>query len=211
MTGSSGEGRLVRLKLCPAFSRPDWRVPTEVPGARVLIGWDIEPPPVDGGVPPTVADILVRGLCRQAALTYPCGRGAGKGAIGKRLRAGRDFDWKSTQDAHEAIPEIFESAAFPWELQGQVVVLSTPGTPLALDEHHLNVVARPELFGTLHALGATGLLLPGVDGDVAALYTFASGDMPTLTGVLSALADESGADCVSLSEADFARPGALPG
>lgn len=166
----------------------------------MLIGWDVEPPPVDAGVPPAVADILVRGLCRQAALSYPRGR-----------RAGRDFAWKSTQDAREAIPEIFESAAFPWELQGQVVVLSTPGTQLALDEHHLEVIARPELFATLHALGATGLLLPGVDGDVAALYTFASADMPTLTAVLSALAEESGADCVSVTEPDFARSGAAPG
>ena len=136
------------------------------------------------------------------------GHASGKGAFGKRLRAGRDFDWKSTRDAREAIPEIFESPAFPWSLQGQVVVLSTPGTPLMLDDRHLDVITRPELFATLQALGATGVLLPGVDGDVAALYTFASNDMPILTRVLFALAEESGADCVSLTEAEFLRPGA---
>lgn len=71
-----------------------------------------------------------------------------------------------------------------------------------LDEHHLEVIAQPELLATLQALGATGLLLPGVDGDFAALYTFDPGDMPTLTGVLSALTEESGAECVSMTEAN---------
>ena len=203
MNGSSGDGRLVRLKFCPAFTRAEWQLPTDVPGARVLIGWRVEPPPVDAGVPPVVADVLVRGLCRQALLSYPSASASANSASGRRLRAGRDFDWKSTQDAREAIPEIFESPAFPWDLQGQLVVLSHPGTRLVLDERHLEVVARPELFATLQALGATGLLLPGVDGDVAALYTFDPGDMPTLVGVLSALAEEAGADCVSLTETDF--------
>lgn len=203
MTDSSGVSRLFRLKLCPGFTRAEWQLPTEVPGARVLFGWDVAPPPVDAGVPRAVADVLVRWLCRQATLSYPSAPASGQPAGGRRLRAGRDFDWKSTQDARAAIPAIFESPTFPWELQGQVVVLSPPGTSLVLGEHHLEVITRPELFATLQALGATGLLLPGVDGDVAALYAFAPTHMPTLTGVLSALAEESGAACASLTEAEF--------
>jgi hypothetical protein len=47
-------------------------------------------------------------------------------------------------------------------------------------------VTDPRLVADLEARGATGLLLPGVDGDVAGLYTFARGDMQALEGALAA-------------------------
>jgi hypothetical protein len=190
---TSRGSRLVCLRLCSGFTRREWSLPVPTALTRLLIGWRTVPSPVDAGVPAVVAEVLTTALCRHAMLTFPTERG-------------RDVTWKSTGDPREAAAGIFEGGHFSWDLQGQVVVLSRPGLAPVLNEAHLEVSARPPLFDDLKALGAVGLLLPGVDGDVAGLYTFAPADMHDIIGTLSVLARQAGGDCVSLSEAQFMAP-----
>jgi len=65
------------------------------------------------------------------------------------------------------------------------------------------VVTDPALLGELEQLGAIGLLLPGVDGDVAGLYTFAARDMQTLEAALATAVRKAGGELISVEEADF--------
>jgi hypothetical protein len=83
----------------------------------------------------------------------------------------RHFTWSSTSDPKQAAAGVFSGEPFAWSLQAQVVVLSEPGVSPRLDERHLELLTKPQLFQGLASLGAIGALLPGVDGDVAALYT----------------------------------------
>ncbi|HXJ19458.1 MAG TPA: hypothetical protein VMT03_04425 [Polyangia bacterium] len=178
-----------RLCLCPEFVGPEWQLPL-LPGAeRTLIGWAVDPEPVDAGVPPVVADILSTALCRHATLNYPTGL--------------TPLRWKSTRDPREATAGVFEGDVFSWDLQGQVVVLSSPGTSPRLNQSHLEVGTDPALIDQLERLGAIGLLLPGVDGDVAGLYTFAPLDMRALEGALATAVRNAGGELISVDEADF--------
>jgi hypothetical protein len=85
------------------------------------------------------------------------------------------------------------------------VVLSPPGSSPELTEGHLQVGAAPPVLDDLQRLGATGLLLPGVDGDVAGLYTFADRDMQALEEALASAARKLGGDFLSVDETAFAQ------
>jgi hypothetical protein len=202
-----GESGLVRLCICPGFTRPEWQLPLPPDAERRLIGWKVAPPPVDGGVPPAVADLLAAALCSRATLTFPAAvRAAGRhGPFDGSWRLGRDFVWTSTRDPRRAAAGVFEGDPFSWTLQGQVVVLSPPGSSPELTEGHLQVGAAPPVLDDLQRLGATGLLLPGVDGDVAGLYTFADRDMQALEEALASAARKLGGDFLSVDETAFAQ------
>lgn len=203
--GPSGASRPVSVDLCAGFTRGEWELPVPDGLTRVLLGWRVVPPRAEPGVPGGVADLLATALCRHATLTFPTALpdARRRGLFAQGWRQGRDFVWKSTQDLGEAVAGIFHSDVFSWHLHGQTVVLSRPGTAPALNADHLEVSARPELLGDLRRLGATGLLLPGVGGAVAGLYTFAAADMDDIIGTLSQVTREAGGDCVTRDEAEL--------
>ena len=201
----SGESGLVRLYVCPAFTRAEWRLPLLPQAERRLIGWTVERPPLDGGVPATVADIVAAALCGRANLSFasavtPARR---RGPFDGSWRIGRDFVWTSTRDPRRAAAGVFEGDPFSWALQGQVVVLSPPGMSPELAEDHLQVGTAPGVVEDLKRRGATGLFLPGVDWDVAGLYTFAPTDMQALEEELASVTRKTGGDLVSVDEATF--------
>jgi hypothetical protein len=191
------DSRLVHLCLCPEFTGSEWQLPLLPAAERTLIGWEVDPKPVDAGVPSVVAGVLATALCRHTTLSFPA-------ALTPHRT--RDVAWKSTGDPREAAAGIFEGNLFSWELQGQVVILSSPGTTLPLNQGHLNVATDPAVVDDLDQLGAIGLLLPGVDGDVAGLYTFAPRDMQALEAALASAARSVGGELISVDEADFMAP-----
>jgi hypothetical protein len=193
MTGQSPSGgpRLVQLRFCPGFSGTGWQLPLPPAAERALIGWKLASPPVDAGVPPPVARVLATALCQLGTVTFPA-----------RLRRPR---WRSTRDPTEVAAGVFEGDLFSWDLQGQVVALSPPGTSPRLNDDHLDVGIDPLLFGELETLGATGLLLPGVDGDVAGLYTFSPRAMRALEDALASAARDAGSELITVEEAAFIR------
>ncbi|HSS38068.1 MAG TPA: hypothetical protein VLT58_04805 [Polyangia bacterium] len=174
---------------------------------RRLIGWKVDPPPVDGGVPVAVGNLLAAALCRQATLSFPAAvKAMGRhGPFDGSWRVGRDFVWTSTRDPRRAAAGVFEGEPFSWTLQGQVVVLSPPESSPELAESHLHVGTAPGMIEDLQRLGATGLLLPGVDGDVAGLYAFAARDMKALEEELASATREAGGEFVWVDEAAFSQ------
>ena len=126
----------------------------------------------------------------------------------------RHFSWTSTSDPKQAATGVFSGEPFAWSLQAQVVVLSEPGTSPRLDERHLELSSEPQLFQELASLGAIGALLPGVDGDVAGLYTFSKQATRDFKAALSFRTREGGGEFVPVTEDAFARilaePSSMP-
>jgi hypothetical protein len=164
-----------------------------------LLGWRQPAEPREAGVPEEVAGVLARALSSVARVTFPASfggpaasnvwspmdgdlvrvltaKGIG-GRIAAKLRGTpADLTVISTRRP-ETVTRLFDDAAFPWWLQGQVVLLSVADAPPPeIDEDSLL-----SLFGedwtqqaaSVVHLGVEGILRPGVDGDVAGMLTFA--------------------------------------
>jgi hypothetical protein len=139
-----------------------WKLPPpSEAGEYLLIGWRVYPEPVDGGVPPMVAEVLAGALCNCATVSF----------LSDDFQRPR-FTLFSTLDPRVAIA-LFDDAAYPWTQHGQLALLSGKDTPppdltakqiRALTEHRNPDAAKQA--------GFTGMLLPGVDGDVAGLWIF---------------------------------------
>jgi len=165
---------LLKVFFCPGFSGIQWQLPIDAPfGDRLLIGWRTQAPAVEGGVPRSVAQLLAGALCRQGTVTFAKGLRppVGAGLVPRRWRLGRNFVWYSTRNVEEAAAGIFDDDMFSWSRQGQIVVVSADDEVPALEERHLALSSDSRLAGMLRDNGGRALLLPGVDGDVAGLYT----------------------------------------
>jgi hypothetical protein len=167
---------LERLVWWPHFTGAEWELPVDVPGERILIGWKMASAQVDLGPPDAVARLLVKVLCRSADLTFAAALRPPIGAslMPRTWRLNRHFSWTTTSRADEAVDGIFHGEPFTWSQRGQVVVLSPPGVAIPLTEKHLHVASDVTVFEELARDGALGVLLPGVDGQVAGLYVFAA-------------------------------------
>jgi hypothetical protein len=119
--------------------------------------WTGDVPPVDGGVAPEVARVLARTWTSIARVTF-----LSSAARGSKLL--------STTDPGAAA-QLFEDAAFPWWLQGQLVLLSDrEADSLTIDERSVLALidddwARRAALLAVH--GVEGVVRPGVDGDLA--------------------------------------------
>ena len=197
--GGEDEGHLERLVLWPQFTGAEWQLPTDVPCAeRLLVGWRFMPEPVEAGPPAAVARLLVAALGRHGALSFasavhPPARGTL--LAGKRWRR-PNFVWRTSASIEEAVVGIFFADFFSWNMRGQVVCLGKPGAHLELSERFLQLASDPSLFGELEGKGVQGILLPGVDGDVAGLYFFNAAIASTVHGELISLARAAGGRCV---------------
>ena len=129
---------------------------------RCMVAWRAVPPPLDAGVPVDVRQLLARALVSQALVTFPEGRG-------------RKFTFIHTDQADQA-QRAFDAEYFDWTQRGQAIFLSPlKSSPPALLKTHIDIAFQPEGFSELLGVGVTGLVLPGVDGDVAGIYTFGAG------------------------------------
>jgi len=196
------------LLLCPRFSGEQWQLPVDDAfGDRALIGWRTERRRVDAGVPSSVARLLAEALCRRATVTFAKGHHAPAGVslVPRQWRMGRHFEWRSTRDPHEAAAGIFGDPLFPWDRPGQLAFLSPPGHIPSLDERQLALTHDPSMASTLRGLFVCGLLLPGVDGDVAGLYAFGAADSEAYRSQLVTCARELAVTVEVSDEPGFAR------
>lgn len=210
MTTSSddADSPLSTLLLCPQFSGERWQLPVdEAYGDRVLIGWRTQRQRIDSGIPHAVARLFARALCQHSMVTFAKGLRSpvGAGLLPRRWRSGRDFIWISTGDPDEAAPGIFDDELFSWARQGQIVLLSRAGHALTLDERALQLPGAPSVVGMLRDLSVHAAFLPGVDGDVAGLYTFDSMEGDHLRRDLVDSCGKVGAIVDVLDEPAFAR------
>jgi hypothetical protein len=191
-----------------------------------LIGWRVQPEErIDAGVPREVAGVLARALAGTALVTFPTSEPCATTSetdtvqvleatgVFRRLRdhasrtPSRIF-LVSTRQA-ETVRALFEDGLFPWWMQGTLALLGAPQAlaPRIARERLLSIMDLPPVdWSSLSELGVAAVLVPGVDGDVAALFSSAS----EFEGrFLSALEREARAAdfewVVSASEDDFAE------
>jgi hypothetical protein len=197
-----------------------------VTGRVTLVGWQLPGAAIDCGVPFDIAVALARALTSVACVTFPA-TGAGLAAIrestvqGTQVRSAgpqglkeradavlkrqpSTVDVVSTRDPAVALT-LFDDPGYPWCLQGQVAFLSAPDSPPPpVDRETLFSVFADgweENVDRLRGAGIFGLLRPGVDGDVAGMFTLA-GDA-ALVDALRREAAEAGFGWFLLSENEF--------
>ena len=226
-SGDRGPGgsRLIELRFTPEPRDPDWELRGGGAGARVgLLGWILDAPRVDDGVPERVARIVTRASCRWHLLTFLHRLAVERGAPAtwitipggwacvlepptiKRVLQKRAFPLLATSDPALA-EELFRAESFSWELRGQMVLLSPGGSP----PPSLSYVQLEDAFRRRwidHArLGLPadilGLLLPGVDGDFVELVAFDEGLWRSLPEELAAECGNAGVGWSIVPEAEF--------
>jgi hypothetical protein len=143
-------------------------------GRLTLVAWTSTAAPVDGGVPPDVADVLARSWTSIARVTFPASNVSARGVVGRTLARLRGSPANaalvSTREP-EVAAQVFEDAGFPWWLQGEAVLLSDPDAdPLDVDQPTLLALFEDDWASRaarLVPLGVQAVVRPGVDGDVA--------------------------------------------
>ena len=138
-----------------------WELPVATMAGvfRCMVAWRVVPSPLDAGVPEDVSRLMARALVSHALVTFPNGRG-------------NKFTLIHTDQAEEA-QRAFNAEYFDWTQRGQAIFLSPlKSSPPVLLKRHVDIAFKPEKFVELAELGVKGLTLPGVDGDVAGIYTF---------------------------------------
>jgi hypothetical protein len=147
------------LRVCRDARAPHWQLGPLPPdrGRLTLVMWTSDVPPADGGVAPEVARVLARTWTSIARVTF-----LSSSARGSKLL--------STIDPGVAM-QLFEDAAFPWWLQGQLVLLSDPAADSStIDERSVLALIDDDWArraAPLAAHGVEGVVRPGVDGDLA--------------------------------------------
>lgn len=154
-------------------------------GTRLwLMGWSASGP--DCGVPAAIAEVISQALTRTALVTFPSSdAGLGPPDVVRELCDETPFlrRWRArlprivrivSTRSPDTMQASFGDSAYPWWMQGQVLLLSDPGVgPPAVSYSELAQLLEPRSTVSadlLPSLRLTGLLRPGVDGDVAALY-----------------------------------------
>ena len=205
------------MVMCRAPKARRWQLGALPParGHIALLGWHIEPPHVDAGVHPPIDRILANVLTGCARLTflwseheseavssddviYRTDGAAGLSRLGARL-AGQPsrFTLLTTRHPDTAV-RMFDVTGFDWSQQGQVGLMSDPDAPPPVidyatigDLFSADWVARAAGFneGPIR-----GVLRPGVDGDVAGLYSSDPAFMDRIQRDLEAACRDAGCD-----------------
>ncbi len=194
-------------------------------GHVLLIGWHVLGTSVDGGIPEEVGVTLARALTSIArvsflvtetdhgVLTAPgdevCHLGAGgfmQQAEAVLKREPLNIAMLSSCSPKTAA-RMFEDPGYPWCLQSQVVLLSTTdaGAP-GINRQTLLSLMGDGWVGhveQLRSCGITGVLRPGVDGDVAGFLSLTEEFSRTLLEALERQARRAKFDWFWLLENDF--------
>jgi hypothetical protein len=184
--------------VCPDPGRSEWQLGRLPPaaGRMMLIGWNQEPAPVDGGIPRESGAVLARALASVSRVTFPSsvvhptaagGWSKSGGDDVRRLNAtaaGRVAALLKGTPGHvllvstrnpNTVMQAFEDPGYPWWMQGQVLLLSeSNASPPEIERNHLLALFEEEWAREAQALAPFGIVAvvrPGVDGDVAGLLS----------------------------------------
>ena len=206
----------------PKSSR--WMLPPSETGQLVIIGWRLAGDrPVDGGVPPLIADVLCTGFSRSSWVSFfdaskPLISSArvqvGKlvvAGLGARIRALMQHlpstVFQVSTREHEIAVAAFDASLFSWSMQVQVLLLSAP-------EHRPRVLTWTEMWSltsrerpitseALNSLDVEAALFPGVDGDVAGLVSSNPQIETRILAALQGAAEAADVDWRVVSEEEF--------
>jgi hypothetical protein len=193
----------------------------------LLLGWGVTPEPADSGVPEIVGRVLAAGLTAVARVTFPCstcGTVLGdewarvgedqvrsldaRGAIERvKARLGgipAEIGMVSTRSPASAC-RLFDDPAYPWWMQGQVAMLSEGEAPPRVDRATLiGLIEDGDTnAAALQSLGIGSVLRPGVDGDVAGLWSSTEAFGERLATALESASRAAGCEWEIVSEAEF--------
>ena len=198
-------------------------------GLGVMVGWTVESP--EGGVPKSVASVLVRAMMRCGRITFPCsirpsGRGdswqeQGEDAVARLAIATQGF-WRrllpggaltkipllSTRGEDAAL-DLFEDPYFQWWNASQFALVSCPPEvppPLAsLLSSELFEENWPDAIVPLQAAGVEMIMRSGVDGDVCGVAFRSRSTRSQFDRVLETAAAEFGLGIRTVSNAAFGQ------
>jgi hypothetical protein len=217
--------------VCHQPREPKWRLQPPVSGTLMLVD---QRAPLDqereAGVPDEVASLLARALTDVALVSFPCSservstdkdhvRVLGPTGLRERLEsafsgAPSRVVFVSTRQP-DVTKTLFDDAAFPWWLQGQIAVLSAPDAPPPrVDRRALLGLIEPLHSVDLEALsfqGVAGLMRPGVDGDVAGILASTSDFERQVQEAIRNEAVARGIEWQVVSEDAFTEQLAAPG
>jgi hypothetical protein len=199
-----------------------WQAPTVTSDLGVLlIGWITREVQVDAGVPSEVVEVLSKVLTRLTVVTflgeYPTSSprapnqwldvgGARVTVLTKKpsaLSRPRPLPLVATRDANVA-QELFRSAAFDWNQQAQLALLSEPGPPPAVTYDLVEqCVHRSAIAGAIRELRLRGILYPAVDGDFATLVSDDPAFAQDFERELSRACEAAGISFTITSEEEF--------
>lgn len=199
-------------------------------GTLVLIGWRTYPTPVDEGMPEAVGEVLARAMASAANVIFLSSDVKGdvladwnivgdslvcalkeesllKRALSSLSSVSSTIVLLSTRKP-EVVIRLFNDAAYPWWMQGQIALLSESEQPMP----KMNRQTLLSMFEdnwtqnalALQNLGIQSIMRPGVDGSVAG-FLFLTADFSKR--FLKTLENESraaGFDWNLLSETEFA-------
>jgi hypothetical protein len=215
------------LFICVTPTSPKWQLDLNSPQDTevTLVGWRTPESAIDSGVPTSVADLFARTLTTVSNVSFPS---SDRSAIPEspQLRSTPvpasvfartmakfkaepgQVDLISTTDPNLA-GKLFDDAGFPWHLQGQVALLfPLDAKPPQLTRKELmSVLDRGwrELQDRVKFPHLLGLMRPGVDGDVAGIWSFDKAFTKALLHQLEMEAHRMGFECQLVSENLFAE------
>jgi hypothetical protein len=207
--------------LCENPEPTKWQLQSPLQGNLLILGWRRMPEyEIEGGVPDEVAEILANSLTRAALVTFPSiESSSGTGDNVQRVDAGflesleagylripGSFNIISTTRP-ESAKALFNAGGFPWDMQGQIILLSPLGSqPPALDRKTLFSVMTDNLkadFDMLSLMGVQAIIYPGVDGDVAGIASSSRAFAGEVLRAIESEAVRSGFSWQVVAEDDF--------
>ena len=121
------------IELRTRFDSRNWQIAARGPDAAptLLVTWQVEPEPVDAGVPPLIQTVLTEALCRLGACWFAGDLGSATPVATLPLRRGlslRQAMIFRAERAAELLP-AFDAGAHDWSMAAQwIVVASGPFT-----------------------------------------------------------------------------------
>lgn len=189
MTGAS-------IAACRDARAAHWQLgPLPPPHGRfTLLTWTTEEEE-DNGVPARVAHALARAWTGIARLTCLSSHSATKVI--------------ETRDANVAV-RLFDDPEFPWWLQGQAVLLSRADAESPdIDQRTIVTLLHDDWArraATLATRGIEAVVRPGVDGDVAGIFSLSEAFDEQLLASLKREAHQDGITFSVVSEAALLEP-----
>ena len=190
----------------------------------LLLGWRVGPElEREGGMSDSVGLLLSGALLRVGVVSYPSSslpssspstrvRLMNADGIGERIRAVLSRTpskmWLVTVTSPSEACQLFDDPGFPWWMQGQIGLLSARDSAVDLDRATLLKLMdpmRPVRRAELLDLSLKAVVLPGVDGDVAAIVSIDAKTDAAIVAAIEASARESGYQWSIAPEAELAH------
>jgi hypothetical protein len=216
---------LVGFRVALDAHDPCWELhavhPKATPGG--LLGWVMQTPLGEAGVPESVSRILSRALCRRNWLTF---------LHNAALSKSRSPGWQSSPKGWTCVLEppglnwlgrkplfplictsspemarhLFNAERFAWELKSQIVFFSNlDSEPPSLAYSHIENIMNGRIVDRfkLSESGASGLMLPAVDGDFAQFVFFDEPNWQAVQEELRRECESFGIEWKTVSESEF--------